>query len=324
MSEITTLQGQYKNCAGIDVGKAWLDIALDDNRLLERRPNSPEGYCLLLDDLHKHAVRRVGLEATGGYEQQVLMALRKAGLEVHLFQPRQVRAYATFIGLRAKSDAIDAKLIARCTARLETVRAASDERLSVLSQAFTLLDQMAEDIARAKVRRENVTDAEVLAYHNGEIKRLKALRMQKLKQIDVQVRQHPDLAERLDLILSIFGVGLLTALMYLIRMPELGSVTREEAAALVGVAPMLRESGSHKGERHVAGGRERVRTSSYACVQIAIKWNPELKAFYNHLRKKGKHHRCAIIACSRKLITIVNAVLHRKTPWLPRELKTQQ
>jgi transposase len=315
MSEITTRQQRRQSCAGIDVGKAWLDIALDDNQLLERRPNTPDGHALLLADLQKHNVQRIGLEATGGYEQQVVIALRQAGLEVHLFQPREVRAYATYTRLRAKSDSIDAKLIARCTAHLDTVRAAADTRLSVLSQALTLIDQMSEDIARAKIRREHITDPDVLAYHQGEIKRLTVAKQAKLKQLESQIRLHPDLALKLDLIVSIDGIGPLTALILLIRMPELGSVSREQAAALVGVAPIVRESGAQKGERHVAGGRMRVRTATYACTQVAIKWNAQLATFYQRLRQKGRHHRLAIVACARKLITFVNTVLHRQTPW---------
>ena len=319
MREITTPHEQSQSCAGIDVGKAWLDVALDvalaGGCLLERRPNTTEGHRLLLADLHQHSVRRVGLEATGGYEQAVVTALRQAGLEVHLFQPREVRAYATYTRLRAKSDSIDAKLIARCTAHLDTVRAASDTRLSVLSQALTLIDQVSEDLSRSKIRREHITDPDVLAYHQGEIKRLREVKQLKQKQLEAQVRLHPDLAHRLDLIVSIDGIGMPTALVLLIRMPELGSLKREQAAALVGVAPMVRQSGIQKGQSHIAGGRMRARTATYACTQAAIKWNDELKAFYDHLRQKGKHHRCAIVACSRKLITFVNTVLNRQTPW---------
>jgi transposase len=321
MSEITTSHEQSQSCAGIDIGKAWLDIALADGCLLERRPNTPDGHSLLLVDLHRHKVRRIGLEATGGYERSIVTALHEAGFEVHLFQPREVRAYATYTRLRAKSDSIDAKLIARCTAHLDTVRAAADTRLSALSQALTLIDQISEDLSRAKIRCEHITDPEVLAYHQGEIKRLKAMKRAKYKQIEARIKLHPDLATKLDLIVSIRGIGMITALAFVIRAPELGSVSREEAAALIGVAPMVRESGTYKGERHVAGGRMRMRTDAYACTQAAIKWNLELKGFYDRLIKNGKHHRCAIVACTRKLVIFVNTVLKRQTLWQTEPIK---
>ena len=129
------------------------------------------------------------------------------------------------------------------------------------------------------------------------------------------IRTHDDLKDKLALIESIDGIGLRTAIAILIRMPELGSISREQAAALIGLAPVTRESGSSTKESHIEGGRMRIRTALFACTQAAIQWNAELKAFYARLMSKGKHHRKSIIACARKLTIFANTVLKRQTPW---------
>jgi transposase len=302
-------------CAGIDVGKHWLDMAVAGENAVSRFANSPEGHAALIAALRQKGAGRVGLEATGGYEQDIVEALRASGFEVHVFQPAQVRAYAAYKGQRAKSDKIDARLIARCTAELDQVRPAPDPRFRGFSAALTLIDQMGEDIIRAKTRAEHVKDPEIKAYHKGEIKRLRAAVRKAYARLVREVKAHDGLKARLALIESIDGIGVRTALNLLIRMPELGAISREEAASLIGLAPVVRESGAYKGERHVQGGRMRPRTAVFACAQAAIKWNRELKAFYARLMSRGKHHRAAIAACARKLVIFANTVLKRQTKW---------
>ena len=263
--------------------------------------------------------RTHGIEASGGYEQAVVSALRRNGFVVVVFQPAQVRAYAKYQLQRAKNDKIDAALIATCTAEAKKIHPPPDPRLAPFAGLLTIIEQLTDDVARYKTRREMSRDEEAQRFWSEEIARLKRLVSQRLKQLVTAIRQHRDLAHRLDLIASVDGVGLRTAVAILVRMPEIGRITRGQAAALVGVAPYDADSGGHVGSRHVEGGRERLRESLYtAALPAAFHWNPELIAIYRRLRAAGKPHKLALIACTRKLIIFVNTVVARDTPWVPR------
>ena len=180
-----------------------------------------------------------------------------------------------------------------------------------------MIEQIEEDIARAKIRREHAVGERATSHYKAEIRRLASQRREELKLVEIAIRHHRDLAHNLDLVASIEGVGLRTAITIIVRMPEMGSLSREKAASLLGVAPFIRQSGRFEGERHVAGGRARPRTALFACAQAAIKWNPQLAHFYKRLRDNGKHYSCAIMACTRKLAIYINIVLKRQTPWQP-------
>lgn len=302
-------------CVGIDTGKQWLDVALSNGRSLKRRPNTADGHLALAAELKALGVARAGIEATGSYEAGVCSVLRSADFAVQVFQPQQVRAYAMFRLQRAKSDSIDARIIAQCTAELKELRAPPDPRLSGFAGHLTMIEQIEEDIARARIRSEHAVGERAIAHYKAEIKRLASQRREELKLIETAIRQQADLTRNLDLVASIDGVGLRTAIAIIVRMPELGSLSREKAASLLGVAPFIRQSGRFQGERHVAGGRARPRTALFACAQAAIKWNPQLAHFYKRLRDNGKHYSCAVMACTRKLVIYINTVLERQTPW---------
>jgi transposase len=302
-------------CAGIDTGKHWLDVALSNGRSLKRRPNTADDHLALAAELKALGVARAGIEATGGYEAGVCSVLRSADFAVQVFQPQQVRAYAMFRLQRAKSDSMDARIIAQCTAELKELRAPPDPRLSDFAGHLTMIEQIEEDIARARIRSEHAVGERAIAHCKAEIKRLASQRREELKLIETAIRQHADLARNLDLVAGIDGVGPRTAIAIIVRMPELGSLSREKAASLLGVAPFIRQSGRFQGERHVAGGRARPRTALFACAQAAIKWNPQLARFYKRLRDNGKHYSCAIVACTRKLVIYINTVLERQTQW---------
>ena len=309
---------ETSGAAGIDVGKDWLDVALAAGEATLRQPNHAKGHAAIVGFLRRHGICRVGMEATGGYERGLLAALGAAGFQTLVLQPRQVRAYATFRLNRAKSDRIDARLIASCTAAAapQEGRDARDARLLPLAEHLTVIEQIEEDLARARVRREHVSEPRLIALQATEIARLKSLRKAELERLEADVLAHPDLARRFQLLISIDGIGARTALALIVRMPELGHLTREEAAALLGVAPYVRESGRLKSERHVAGGRSRPRKSLYAAAQAACRrWNRQLIALYDRLTRAGKPHRLAVVACTRKLIVFANAVLARGTQW---------
>jgi transposase len=303
-------------CAGIDTGKDSLDVALHPGGQSQRVANSTRGHNELVKWLRRHGVVRVGIEASGGYERAVVEALRAAGFEVAVLQPRQVRAYATYRLRRAKNDRIDARLIARCTADLETVRAAPDARLGAFSEHLRLIEQLEQDAARAKTRREAYREPRLRRLLQREVDRLESRCMAETALLLKAIRQHEDLARRMTLIQSVDGIGERTALSLLVLMPELGQVGREQAAALAGLAPWDDDSGRHNGVRHIAGGRARVRRALYAAaLPASFRWNDALIAAYHRLSGAGKPHKKIMVACARKLVHFANAVLARGTPW---------
>jgi len=303
-------------CAGIDTGKRKLDVALDGSLEQLQVENTSEGHKALLDWLRFHRVKRIGIEASGGYEQAVVAELRRRRFVVVVFQPAQVRAYAKFHLQRAKNDKIDAALIAACTAAVKKIHAAPDPRLLPFAEQLTMIDQIGEDIARLKNRLETCRNPRIREIWKEDIARLAKCERSERKALVAAIRQHPDLAQRLDLIISINGIGLPTAVALLVRMPELGRITREQAAALAGLAPYDDDSGDQIGVRHIDGGRERLRRSLYtAALPASFRWNPHLIALYQRLMAKGKEHKRALIACARKLLIFANAVVARGTPW---------
>jgi len=305
------------NTAGIDTSKLKLDIAVHGQTGCWQVANALPGWRSLVVSLIKAGVVRVGIEATGGYERGVVEHLRAAGFVVLVLQPSQVRAYARVHLRRAKNDALDAALIAACAMAIEAPRIAPDPRLVKLAGYLTFLEQTEEDIARFKTRLEHVDEPELRRIVTTDIARLKARRSAQIRLIERQLRAHPDLGRRLDLVLSVPGIGKRTALALIIRMPELGQVSREEAAALAGLAPFDDDSGKHKGQRHIAGGRGRLRRSLYAAaLPAAFRWNKGLVELYARLIARGKAHNAILIACARKLLIYANTVVQRGTPWI--------
>ena len=302
--------------AGIDTSKLKLDIAVHGRTERWQVANALPGWRTLAANLAKAGVTRVGIEATGGYERGVVQHLRAAGLVVLVLQPVQVKAYARMHLRRAKNDALDAVLIAACAAAIDQPRITPDPILTELAGLLTFVEQIEEDIARFKVRLEHVDEPRLRRIVTSDIARLKARRLAQMRDIAKRLRAHSDLARRLDLVLSIPGIGERTALALIIRMPELGQVSREEAAALAGLAPFDDDSGTHKGQRHIAGGRGRLRRSLFsAALPAAFRWNTALIALYTRLTARGKAHNAALIACARKLLIYANTVVQRGTPW---------
>jgi transposase len=303
-------------CAGIDVSKLSLEIAVHDSAERFTAGNDLTGHRHIARRLGALGVTRVGLEASGHYEAKVARYLRKQGFEVLVLDPGQVHGFKRFKNGRAKTDAIDAVLIAAVTAAWQTVRPAPDERLAPLAEHMTLIEQLGEDVARLKTRRDRYEAKALKADLKREIARLSKRRKQWIDRLLVKLAKYDDLKARFELLTSIPAIGTLLGLTLVIRMPELGTMTRAEAAALVGVAPFNNDSGSYAGERHIQGGRARVRRMLWlAAFSGGQRWNPILVVLYRRLTAAGKHHKVAVTACARKLIEIANAVLTRQTPW---------
>ena len=304
--------------AGIDTGKAALDLAVMPGGGWLRVNNDAAGWQAAAEWLVQAGVDRVGIEASGGNERGVVTALREAGFRVILHQPLQVRLFARMRLQRAKNERLDARVIAAFTALFETDRAAVDPALAALNEHLVFIDQLVQDIARLKTRLEHLHDTRLASLVAADIAALKTRLRDERRRLERAVRADKALGRRLDLLLSVPGIGMPTALALLIAMPELGSISREQAAALIGLAPFDHDSGKHHGRRHIAGGRARPRQALYAAaLPAAYRWNPQLMALYARLTAAGKPHKLALVACARKLVIFANTVLQRGQPWTP-------
>lgn len=303
--------------AGIDVSKSTLDMAIHGRPDLSHVPNTPTGWDMLAATLAAAGVRRVGVEATGGYERGVAGHLRECGITVTLLQPAQVKAFGKLHLKRAKADRIDAVLIAACTQVLERGdRMPPDVRFEALGDHLTFVEQIEEDIARFKTRLEHIGDKRLRRSVEASIRREQMRRLVEIKRLTLAVRAHADLDQRFRLALSVPSVGERTALALLIRMPELGRLNRGQAASLAGLAPFVRQSGKWQGQARIGGGRSRLRRSLFAAAfPGAHHWNKPLMGLHERLRARGASHVSAIVACARKLLIQVNAVVARGTPW---------
>ncbi|MGI9040090.1 MAG: IS110 family transposase [Gemmatimonadales bacterium] len=300
---------------GIDVAKATLDVALTIPAVLGPFPNAEAGHAALVAALTAVAPRLIVLEATGGYERAVTVALAAAGLPVVVVNPRQVRDFAKATGRLAKTDRLDAAVLAQFAERVQpAVRAVPDaaaqELRALVTRRRQLVDMLGQErhrlgLAQGRVRRE-------LQRHIRWLERRVHESDDDLRQA---IEQSPVWRVRDDLLQGVPGIGPVVAQTLLATLPELGTLDRKQIAALVGVAPLNRDSGQWRGRRQVWGGRAPVRAVLYMATLVGVRYNPVLRAFYQRLRTVGKPPKVALVATMRKLLTILNAMLARQTPW---------
>lgn len=302
--------------AGIDIGKSKLDVAVHGLEDAVQVDNEKVGFAALIDWLRARDVGRVGMEATGGYERGVRLALDAAGFEVVVHQPLEVRIFAKLKRLKAKNDKADARLIAAATAQVDAVRAAQDPRLADLAERLTAYEQITDQAADLKTFMEHVTLKDLKRELLNQIKSLLRLKAKLAAEILRRVKTHADLLARYRLVISLPGIGPIVGLTLVIRMPELGQMRHGQAAALIGVAPYDRDSGQYKGLRFITGGRGRPRKMLYLAALSAKRYDPRLKAFADQLLARGKPPKVAIVAVMRKLIEAANLVLQRQQPWV--------
>jgi transposase len=301
--------------AGIDVGKRQLDGAVHGLEDTTQVANAPAGFSALIAWLKSREVGRVGLEATGGYERGVRLALEAEGFEVVVHQPLEVRRFAQMKRWRAKTDRLDAQLIAAATAQVEAVRAAQDPRLADLAERLTAYEQITDQAAELKTFMEHVTLADLAEALTTQIRAMTALKTKLAADIVRRIKAHDDLLARFRLLLSLPGFGPIVAAVHVIRMPELGAMQRGQAASLIGVAPFARDSGQYKGLRFIQGGRSRPRRMLYLAALSAKRCDPGLKLFAERLLQRGKPAKLVIVAVMRKLVEAANLVLARAQPW---------
>lgn len=302
---------------GIDVAKARLDVAVRPTGEAWTVANDADGIDAVVARLRALAPTLVVLEATGGLEVPLAAALAAAELPAAVVNPRQVRDFAKAVGQLAKSDALDAQVLARFAEAIRPpVRPVPDAEAQALS---ALLARRRQLLAMSVAEQQRLGTA--LPAVRPRIERHIAWLREELADVDAElartVRGSPVWRERDDLLRSVPGVGPVLATTLLADLPELGRLDRKAIAALVGVAPLACESGILRGRRVVWGGRARVRAALYMGTLVAIRYNPVIRAFYERLRAAGKPTKVALTACMHKLLTILSAILRQREPWQP-------
>ncbi len=304
---------------GIDVAKDKVDACIRSLSLRQRCPSTAQGRRKLIAWLRKHEVEKAVMEASGGYERDWAKVLRKGGIEVRIVDPKRVRSFAQSAGRLAKNDTIDAEMIAWFAETFSQapgqVHDATHEELLALAKArISLVDLK----ARLQSQNEHAAPRLVRKAREHLLKNLVCEIAKIEAAISAKIKATPHLAERAEIIESVPGFAETTSANLVAGMPELGQVSNQIAAALIGVAPYDDDSGKRHGERHVKGGRRWVRNAIYMpCVGAATLNNPVLNAYYRRLIAKGKAPKVAIIACMRKLVVILNTMIARRQKWDP-------
>jgi len=309
---------------GIDVAKATLDAYVHPSGARFPVTNDDEGIKTLLERLKAFPQAAVILEATGGLEFGVAAALTSAGFRVAIVNPRQVRDFARALGRLAKTDPIDAEILALFGDRLRPEpRPIPDSALRSLEAHVARRRQIVDMITAESNRLGQTTDADI----KKQIKRHITWLQHELKSVDTDlgdaIRHSPIWRAKDQLIQSAPGVGRVTSFTLLAQFPQLGTLGGKQAASLVGLAPFNVDSGTLRGRRHIWGGRTSIRSVLYMATLSAVRYNPVLAEFYQRLLRAGKSKKLAVVACARKLLVILNAMLRDNRPWTPAHLDPQ-
>jgi transposase len=302
---------------GIDISKQWLDLAYHGRMRVVRYANSEAGWAKIVAALASAKLRCVVVEATGGYELGLLGALLAANLPVARVQPGRVRWFAHSQGRFAKTDHLDARLLAQYGAvsqlHLETLPQAGQVQLAALVQRRRqVLEARGVEANRLRLCHAAVRGLvqDAIDHYDAELATLE-------QRINELLAATPDLAQRAALLTSVPGIGPVVASSLLGELPELGRLGPKQLSALVGLAPWARESGQQANARHIGGGRRELRAVLYMAALVAARFNPTIRAVYLHLVAQGKPKKVALVACARKLLTITNALVRDNQVWRP-------
>lgn len=312
---------QVALAAGIDVGQRFLDVGLAPSGKTFRVPNAAKGIAVIIERLARQGVRRVVMEAIGPYAQCLVGALASAGFEVGLINPRRIKAFREFEGRRAKTDGLDARLIARfALAMTDAIRPLPTAEQLALRALSTRRRQLTEMIAMEKTRLKQAMEPVLLASHRSAIQSLSAECAAIEAELARRIADDPQLASTLEILTSIPGIGERVATALITELPEIGRTDRKAIASLAGLAPHISQSGNAPPRAAISGGRPCVRTSLYMAALVASRAHPEMKASYKALRDQGKPAKLALIAIARKLLVTANALVKNKTRYLPKTL----
>ncbi len=307
---------QLQTYIGIDVSKELLEVAAHESSYQFRCPNKPDADAALLAELIPLRPTLIVLEATGGWEARVTAALHAAGLPVVVINPRQVRDFARAAGQLAKTDRLDARVLAHFAAAIKPpLRALQSQKEKELDALSGRRRQLVEMLTAEKNRHGSATTEAVRAKIKEHIDWLE----QGIDELDQQLQGllkcSPLWRSKDEILQSVPGIGPVVSVSLLAELPELGTLNRHQISKLVGVAPLNRDSGPQRGTRHIYGGRARVRSILYMATLSATRFNPVIKDFYQRLLAKHKPFKVAITACMRRLLVIINVMLRDSLPW---------
>ena len=305
-----------KGYVGIDVAKASMDVAVHQSQERWSFSNDDEGISKAVSCLKELAPALIVMEATGGIELPLAAALAAAGLPVAVVNPRQMRDFARATGKLAKTDGIDAKVIAHFAAAVKpTPHPLPGAQAQEFDALLTRRRQIVEMLTAERNRLNSAPSRAVREHIKAHIGWLERELANINSDLGRRVRQSPVWREKDALLRSVPGVGPVLSFTFLADLPELGALDRKQIAALVGVAPLNQDSGALRGKRAIWGGRATVRAALYMSTLAATRYNPVIRAFYRRLCAAGKAKKVALTACMRKLLTILNAIVKHQTPW---------
>ena len=300
---------------GIDVGKTWLDVALWGSEDVWRVSNDDDGVAKIMTQVAQVEPQLIAVEATGGYEQLLVQSMLLNSLPVAVINPTRVRALAKATGKLAKTDAIDARLIAEYAFKIQPERLGPQEANEIRLRALVTRREQLVEMRTGEQNRlgtaQNSMQADIREHIEWLSSHIEGLEAQ-INELVESLPEWREQAERLD---SIPGVGRITAVTVLAEMPELGQLDRQKIAALAGLAPFNRDSGHQRGKRRIFGGRKGVRRVLFMACLSAKKHNPVIRAMFERLMKKGKVFKVAITACMRKMLTMMNAMTRDQVNW---------
>jgi len=305
-----------KNHIGIDVSKQLLEVAVHESDFRYRCPNKTSAFAALVAELIAWRPARIVVEATGGLEKPVVAALQAAGLPVVVVNPRQVRAFAKALGQLAKTDRLDAAVLAHFAAAIKPpLRPFKAKEQQELEALMGRRGQLVEMLAAEKNRHHSASSEAVREIIKEHIDWLEDCIAELDEQLQTRLVSSAEWHAKDVILQSVPGIGPVVSFCLLAELPELGTLNRQCISKLVGVAPLNRDSGQQRGMRHIFGGRARVRSMLYMAALTAMRFNPVIKAFYQRLVGKGKPHKVALTACMRKLLSVINLIVRNQTVW---------
>ena len=311
-----------KIIVGIDVSKDRLDVFLSGEGSRFEVANDTAGLAALMDRLEGLVITAVALEASGGYERRAVRRLAEAGLPVRRLDPMRVRRFAQAGGRWAKNDRIDAQTIADFAAAFDGEAVKRNPKRERLAEYVAYRRQLGQQLTTVRHQAHLLAAPELVAISRRRIADLKAMIARLGRRIAVAVREDEAFRQTNDILRSVKGIGPVVAATLIAEFPELGTLTRRQAAALLGVAPYDRDSGKKKGKRSIFGGRADTRAAFYMAALAAARFNPDIKAFHQRLKAAGKKPKVATTACMRKLIVTLNALVRDNRSWTPQHPST--
>ena len=305
--------------AGIDIAKQGFDLAFEPKQTILHFDNNAEGIKRCRDLLNERKATLIVIEPTGGYELDLVIQLQAAGLPVAVVNARRIREFARASGLLAKTDKLDAQVMARFAQKMQPpAHEALDQKTRAIKALVARRHQLVQMHTAENNRLEHARDKAVLRSIRTILKTIQRQMDKTEQEIQDLVQSQPELKRKTQQLRSVPGIGQTTAALLVTELPELGRLNRRQIATLVGVAPINADSGPHRGKRRTIGGRRDLRARLFMPTLVAVRHNAVMRRFYQHLLDKGKAKMVALIAAMRKLLTILNIMLKKNETWNPK------